>query len=61
VKAGVLLGGPEATVVLDRAVAVAREVPVYTLHVVRDLNRLADVVAQLVEWHALTPCESSAR
>jgi hypothetical protein len=61
VKAGVLLGGPEATVVLDRAVAVAREVPVYTLHVVRDLNRLAEVVAQLVEWHAPTPCESSVQ
>lgn len=46
-----LLGKQEAAVSLQRATAIARKVPVYTLSVVRDFERLPEVVAQLMEWH----------
>lgn len=51
-KAGMLLGGSEAGIVLHRAAAIAARVPVYELHLVRDLARLDEVVGQLFEWHA---------
>jgi hypothetical protein len=54
-KIGALLGKREAAILLDRAVAVARNVPVYTLHLARDLDGLADVVSALTEWHDAVP------
>lgn len=51
-KIGMLLGGVDALVVLERATQVARQVPVYTLHVPRDLGAIDRVVSQLEEWHA---------
>jgi hypothetical protein len=49
---GPLLGGSEAAALFERAVAVARAVPVYRLTRVRGLDRLDDVVSTLLEWHA---------
>lgn len=51
-KIGALLRQRESTVLLDRAIALAEVVPVYTLHVVRDFERLPDVVGQIMAWHA---------
>ena len=51
-KIGALLGKSEAPVLLDRVCAVASRVPVYRLHVVRDLDCLDTVVERLLEWHA---------
>jgi hypothetical protein len=60
-KLGALLGKSEAPVLLDRAVRVAAAVPVYELAIVRDLDRIPDVVAQLTEWHpAHTPANAVA-
>lgn len=53
-----LLSPAEARPLLTVAAAVARTVPVYELRFVRQLARLADVVAELRAWHdvaALTP------
>jgi len=50
-KLGALLGKSESAVVLDRAVSLASVAPVYALHVVRDFDRMHEVVAQLMEWH----------
>jgi len=50
-KVGAALGGAEAVVSFDRAVAVAQSVPVYTLRVVRDFARMPEVVEQIFEWH----------
>lgn len=50
-KVGPLLGGSQAGAVMQRAAALAAAVPVYQLHVVRDLELLADVAFQLLEWH----------
>lgn len=52
-KVGGVMGGAEAGVSFDRAVRVAQSVPVYTLFVVRDLARIDEVVAQIMEWHRL--------
>jgi hypothetical protein len=52
-KLGALLGKSEAPVLFDRAVRVAAAVPVYELAIVRDLDRIPDVVAQLTDWHAV--------
>lgn len=46
-----LLGKQEAAVTLQRATAIAKKVPVYGLSVVRDFERLPEVVEQLLEWH----------
>jgi hypothetical protein len=46
-----VLGGEESAVSFDRAVTVARSVPVYTLDLVRGYERMPEVVAQLFEWH----------
>jgi hypothetical protein len=51
-KAGMLYGCSESAVVLERASALARSVPVYTLEVARDFERLPEVVSQLMQWHA---------
>ena len=50
-KIGVLLGRGEAAVVLDRAVTLAREVPVFRLEVARDLGEIGTVVNQIIDWH----------
>jgi hypothetical protein len=50
-KLGPLLTGSESPVVLSRAADIARAVPVYVLHVLRDLDRLDDVARQLLAWH----------
>lgn len=51
-KLGPVLTGAESPVVLSRAADIARSVPVYALHVVRDLDRIDEVARQLFEWHA---------
>jgi len=50
-KLGALLGKSEAPVLFERAVRVAEVVPVYELTIVRDLDRIPEVVAQLTAWH----------
>lgn len=54
---GALLGGSEAAVVFDRAVSLAKRVPVYRLDVAPGLDRVPATVAQLLAWHggARTP------
>lgn len=48
---GPLLGGAEAATIVERAVAISSAVPVYRLETTVGLDRLGDVVAQLLEWH----------
>ena len=53
---GALLGGSEAGVVFDRAVSLAKRVPVYRLDVAPGLERVPEIVTQLLAWHgARTP------
>jgi hypothetical protein len=51
-KLGPVLTGAESPVVLTRAADIARTVPVYALHVVRDLDRIDEVAQLLFSWHA---------
>ena len=51
-KLGAVLSGVESPVVLSRAADIARSVPVYALHVVRDLDRVEEVARLLCDWHA---------
>jgi hypothetical protein len=51
-KIGALLGKSEAPVLFERAVAMAREVPVYSLEYARDFAHVDRLVQQLLEWHA---------
>lgn len=53
-RSGALLARLEAPVLLDRAAAVASAVPVYRLALVRHLDRLAEAVAGILEWHGLS-------
>lgn len=46
-----LLGKQEAAVTLTRATAIAQKVPVYTLSIVRDFNRLDEAARQILAWH----------
>lgn len=48
---GPLLGGAEAARVFERAATLAAAVPIYRLETAVGLDRLSDVVAQLLEWH----------
>lgn len=57
-KLGPLFGGPQSVVWLRWAAALARTVPVYQLEVVRDFERLPEVVASFVEWHG-EPAEAA--
>lgn len=60
-KGGLLLGKSESPVVLQRAAALSRGVPVYRLQVARDFERLPDVVEQLLQWHgAAAPIPASS-
>jgi hypothetical protein len=60
-KLGPVLTGVESPVVLSRAADVARSVPVYALHVVRNLERVNDVARQLFAWHAGEQVETRRR
>jgi hypothetical protein len=51
-KLGPVLTGTESPVVMTRAADIARAVPVYVLHVVRDLDRIDEVARQLIAWHS---------
>ncbi|MGQ0649171.1 MAG: hypothetical protein ACT4P7_16570 [Gemmatimonadaceae bacterium] len=51
-KLGPLLGGPDAAVMFEQAAAIARQVPVYLLRIVRDLDRLAHAAEVIRSWHA---------
>lgn len=50
-KLGSVLTGIESPVVLARAADIAGRVPVYLLHVVRDLAVIDDVAKLLFNWH----------
>jgi len=50
-KLGPLFGGPQSVVWLRWAAALARTVPVYQLDIVRDFERLPEVVGIIGEWH----------
>jgi hypothetical protein len=58
-KLGPLLGDTEAAVVLRRAATVTRSVPVFTLSVVRDFDRLGEVVDQVFAWHGAVSSRES--
>jgi hypothetical protein len=59
-KLGALLGGDEATVVLDRAAAVSSAAAVYAAEVRRDLASLDEVASRLVGWHGSVPRSTTA-
>jgi hypothetical protein len=59
-KIGRMLGRDQAKVILDRAGDVARYVPVETLLVHRDLERLPDAAAEILAWNG-GPAEAAAR
>ena len=59
-KLTALFGGPQGANTLERAVEVARSVPVYRLAIVRDFARLDHVVAQIGEWHGGFPAGADA-
>jgi hypothetical protein len=46
-----LLGRSEAGALLDGVARLTRVVPVHVLRVVRDFERIAEVVEQLLAWH----------
>lgn len=50
-KLGPLVGGAEATRLLDQASNVAHVVPVYRLEIARDLDRLPEAVSSIMTWH----------
>ena len=50
-KLGPLLGKRESAVLFDMAVRISSAVPTYALEVVRDFDRIPEVVAQLAAWH----------
>jgi hypothetical protein len=53
VKIAAMLGSSFAPVLLEETGNLAASVPVFDLSVVRDLERLPEVVDRLVEWHGL--------
>jgi hypothetical protein len=55
-----LLGPGEGATLLARAAAVTRVVPVYALSVARRLDRVRDVAATILAWHAATPAVQHA-
>jgi hypothetical protein len=54
-KLGPVLTSSESPVMLSMAADIARVVPVYVLHVLRDLDRLDEVSQLLTSWHADEP------
>jgi hypothetical protein len=55
---GALLGGAEAPALFDRAVALARVVPVYRLERVKGFDRMDEVIETLLGWHG-TPAPAT--
>ncbi|MGQ0538910.1 MAG: hypothetical protein ACT4R6_08210 [Gemmatimonadaceae bacterium] len=53
-KLGALLGGSEAARVFERAATLAGKLPVYRLHVARDIARVNEVAARVAAWHSET-------
>jgi hypothetical protein len=53
-KLALLLAKSEASALFRAAATLAQQLPVYRLHVVRDLDRLDEVVQTLRSWHAPT-------
>jgi hypothetical protein len=51
VKIGKMLGAAAAPVMLERAAAIARQVPVRRLQMPRDLTRLEAVARTILSWH----------
>lgn len=51
-RMGRVLCGADGGEMLRRAASVTQQVPVYALHVARDLARINEVAEQLIEWHA---------
>lgn len=60
-RLALLLGGSEAPVLLERAVRVARSVPVYALHVPRDFACLTAAARQVLGWHGGAAVEAGPR
>jgi len=58
-KLGPLLGRAESGVLVGWAAALVRTTPVYVLEVMRDYERLPDVVRQLQAWHPGTHAAAS--
>jgi hypothetical protein len=50
-RAGTAIGGAESVNLFTRATHIVRTVPIYRLEVVRDFDRLGEVVARIREWH----------
>lgn len=50
-KLAPLLNGSEAATVFARAARLSSSVPVYTLRIVRDLDRLEEAVTTIRDWH----------
>jgi hypothetical protein len=50
-KISPLLGKAEAGAVFERAVTLASHVPVYGLDVIRDFDRMDEVVGTIMSWH----------
>jgi hypothetical protein len=57
---GSMLSGTEAQLVIDRATAVAEQVPVYRLDVPAGMERIGDTVEQLLGWHGAATAEARA-
>ena len=51
VKIGRMLGSAAAGAMLERSALITRRVPVFRLHAPRDLARLPDLAATIVQWH----------
>jgi hypothetical protein len=51
-RMGRVLCGADGGEMLKRAASVTQQVPVYALHVARDLARIGEVAERLVEWHS---------
>ena len=54
-KMGGLFRESEAAVNFDRAAAMTRDVPVYQLSLVRDLDQIEAVTRQIIAWHSTDP------
>ncbi len=57
-KVANLLGAEQAGATLGFCAALAGEVPVYRLEIVRDFHHLEDAVARILEWHATSRATS---
>jgi len=60
-KLAPLLAGAAASELFQPAAALADAIPVYRLNVVRDLDRLTEVVEQIREWHQPEPAAAGFR